>query len=128
MALYGFKNHVLEGVWVGADTIIITMTPFVQFWRYLSNKSARTVEIKDMKILKREASELNDVLEEAEENIDEDGGFEFDAFDDKKKLDIEEDYYSLAYVSFIRLHQIKHDITNADLSNIFFNVLFVFTF
>eukprot|EP00351_Strombidinopsis_sp_SopsisLIS2011_P003212 CAMPEP_0116871060 /NCGR_PEP_ID=MMETSP0463-20121206/1254_1 /TAXON_ID=181622 /ORGANISM="Strombidinopsis sp, Strain SopsisLIS2011" /LENGTH=57 /DNA_ID=CAMNT_0004508791 /DNA_START=905 /DNA_END=1078 /DNA_ORIENTATION=- len=57
-----------------------------------------------MKILKKEASELNDVLEEVDDNVDDDGGYEFEAFDESRKLDVEDDYYSLAYVSFIRLH------------------------
>lgn len=104
MAVYGFKTNVLEALWVGADTIIISLTPFVQFWRYLSNTRSRALEIKDIKILKKEASELNDVLEEGDEIVDEDGGFEFEAFDDSRKIEIEDDYYSLAYVSFIRLY------------------------
>lgn len=42
------------------------------------------------------------------------------------QLDIDVDYYSISFVSFLVFYQATHKITRNDLSNIMYNVLFVF--
>ena len=45
---------------------------------------------------------------------------------DAEVLEIEADYYSLAFVCFIKYYQKTHTITRLELSNTMYNVLFVF--
>jgi len=42
------------------------------------------------------------------------------------QLQIDHDFYTIAFVSFIKFNQIKYKISRSDLADIMYNVLFVF--
>lgn len=94
-------------------------------YRMFENKTVKDQIEKDIEELEKSNKKLDLDMSLSKVSLNVDEVLE-EIITDPDRIDIEPDYYSISFVSFLKFYQAKHKILRSDLSNIFYNVLFVF--